>query len=319
MMKKFFLMIAAIVVALGVGMALYFSMPVAIKHNLKLPSSKPAKITAYLKKEGIGVNYLDELFLSFVPTLQKGWVYFNETKLPRYKFLTLLGRKSIHYTPVTIIPGETTYFVLDMLAKKLHMNRDKLQKSYERLRVYTEGNFLANTYNIPVYFDERGVVKFLIDRSFQKFRTLSLEYFNTYKTKDWKKVVTVASIVQKEAANKAEMPIVASVIFNRLKKKMRLQMDGTLNYGQYSHTPVTPARIKGDKSFYNTYKLRGLPKEPVCNVSIYALKAALNPAKTEYLYFMKNSRGEHNFSKEYKTHIKNIQKRRLEGASKSKK
>ena len=53
--------------------------------------------------------------------------------------------------------------------------------------------------------------------------------------KKWFKILTIASIIQKEAANDAEMPLVASVIYNRLDKGMRLQMDGTLNYGIYSH------------------------------------------------------------------------------------
>ena len=89
-------------------------------------------------------------------------------------------------------------------------------------------------------------------------------------------------------------------------------MDGTLNYGKYSHTKVTPQRIKKDRSSYNTYKFKGLPKEPVCNVSINAIEAAINPSKTNYLYFMKNSKGTHNFSKEYKKHIQNIKSRKKE-------
>jgi len=106
------------------------------------------------------------------------------------------------------------------------------------------------------------------------------------------------------------MPLIASVIFNRLKKNMRLQMDGTLNYGIYSHQKITPKRIKGDKSSYNTYKFKGLPKEPICNVSKDALLAAIKPAKTDYLYFMKQSKNSHSFSKNFKEHRKNIIKRK---------
>jgi len=102
------------------------------------------------------------------------------------------------------------------------------------------------------------------------------------------------------------MPIVASVIYNRLKIDMPLQMDGTLNYGEYSHIKVTPKRIKNDKSRFNTYLNKGLPPYPICSVSIDAINASLNPQKTDYLYFMKNKQGVHDFTNSYREHLKNI-------------
>jgi UPF0755 protein len=104
------------------------------------------------------------------------------------------------------------------------------------------------------------------------------------------------------------MPLVASVIYNRIKKGMRLQMDGTLNYGKYSHVRVTPKRIRNDKSIYNTYKYRGVPAIPVCNVGFEAIKASVFPAKTDYLYFMKSKNGTHDFSCNYSTHLSNIKR-----------
>ena len=75
------------------------------------------------------------------------------------------------------------------------------------------------------------------------------------------------------------MPIIASVVHNRLKKNMALQMDGTLNYGKYSNSVVTTDRIRNDETSYNTYKNKGLPKDPVCAVSLDAIKAAIFPVK----------------------------------------
>ncbi|NOR56369.1 MAG: aminodeoxychorismate lyase, partial [Sulfurovum sp.] len=117
-------------------------------------------------------------------------------------------------------------------------------------------------------------------------------------------------IIQKEAASEEEMPLVSSVIYNRLNKGMRLQMDGTLNYGKYSHMKVTPERIKNDETKFNTYKHKGLPSSPIGAVSLSAILAAIKPAKTDYLYFMKNKEGVHDFSKSYKTHRKNIRNAR---------
>ena len=134
----------------------------------------------------------------------------------------------------------------------------------------------------------------------------SVKLLGHYDEKEWFKYLRMASVVQKEAANIQEMPIVASVIYNRLKQRMRLQMDGTLNYGKYSHQKVTPYRIRHDKSQYNTYKYKGIPSLPVCAVSREAIEAVISPAKTDYLYFMKNKKGLHDFTRYYSTHLKNI-------------
>jgi UPF0755 protein len=92
---------------------------------------------------------------------------------------------------------------------------------------------------------------------------------------------------------------------------MPLQMDGTLNYGKYSHEKITPYRLKNDKSSYNTYINTGLPKHPICSVSLNSIKAAIFPAKSDYLYFMRNKKtGTHDFTKSYKTHLNNINKQK---------
>ena len=293
-----------------IAIALYFIIPIKTKHNLNLPSSASTEIVSYLKNKGYSVNILDSIFLELSTTPIKGRTYINKTKLPRYKFLLAIGAKANHYTPITIIPGETTYFVLENITKKLDMNSTKLKIAFNQLKQYEEANFLANTYNIPIYFKEKDVLKFIIDNSTKEYKKISKTYFNKFDAAQFKRILTISSIIQKEAANKEEMPLVASVIFNRLNKKMRLQMDGTLNYGIYSHSKITPKRIKGDKSSYNTYKHKGLPKNPICNVSKDAILAAIKPAKTEYLYFMKSSNSGHNFSKDYKKHIQNIKKRK---------
>ena len=115
-----------------------------------------------------------------------------------------------------------------------------------------------------------------------------------------------ASVIQKEAANKDEMKIVSSVIDNRLDKGMRLQMDGTLNYGKFSHIKITPDRIRNDESKFNTYLNDGLPPI-VCMVSIEAIDAAINPVKTEYLYFMRDKRtNKHIFTKTHSEHLKQV-------------
>ena len=165
---------------------------------------------------------------------------------------------------------------------------------------------MPNTYKLPIGLSEEKLIQLLLQKSLAQMKLLSIKFFGVYNQKKWFHYVSIASVIQKESASKEEMPIVSSVIYNRIKKGMKLQMDGTLNYGKYSHIKITPKRIREDFSSFNTYKHKGVPKVPVCNVSFSAMRAAIFPAKTNYLYFMKNKNGKHDFTRYYSTHLENI-------------
>ena len=159
---------------------------------------------------------------------------------------------------------------------------------------------------MPIGISEKNFIYLIVESSIKKHKELSNKFFGKYDEIRWFKYITIASIIQKEAASIEEMPKVSAVIYNRLKLGMKLQMDGTLNYGKYSHTRVTPAMIKNDDTSYNTYRFKGIPKYPVSSVSIDAIKAAIYPANVDYLYFMKNKQGVHDFSKSYTKHLEHI-------------
>ncbi|MCM1294662.1 MAG: endolytic transglycosylase MltG [Muribaculaceae bacterium] len=128
--------------------------------------------------------------------------------------------------------------------------------------------------------------------------------------KNWNEIVTLASIVQKETPRSAEMPIVASVYLNRLRKTMRLQADPTVVYaltdglGDMQGAPLLRGHLKIE-SPYNTYRNSGLPPAPIANVGRAAIRAVLNPADTNYLFFVADGRGGHRFSNSYEEHLKN--------------
>jgi len=300
--KPIFIAIALTIFS-AIILATYFIIPIKVKHNYNLPSSNIDKITNYLNDNNISTNILDKIALSYLKPA-KGWVYINKKEITRYRFLKELSSKHNRYNIVTIIPGETTYFVLRDIAKKLDFNLTKLQYAYNQNSLYKEGNFIANTYHIPAYYNEEQTIKYLIDKSTKVFKSIAEK--NHIKFKSLKNFIVVASILEKEAANQEEMPLIASVIYNRLRKKMRLQVDGSLNYGEFSHKKITPLQIKNDKTTYNTYKHKGLPKEPVCNVSKKAINSALHPAKTDFLYFVKKDNKSHRFSNTFKKHRENI-------------
>jgi UPF0755 protein len=113
-------------------------------------------------------------------------------------------------------------------------------------------------------------------------------------------VVTVASLIEKEAATPKEKPLIASVIYNRMHKDMPLQIDATVQYAlQKPKTNLSLADLKID-SPYNTYRRKGLPPGPICSPSRESIRAALNPADTNYLYYVLEADGrKHFFTNDY--------------------
>ena len=249
---------------------------------------------------------LDAILLRFIGSPQSGWIDLKSTHSTKADFLYNLTTSKAALQNVTLIPGETTYVFLSELAKELGLDAEKLRQEFKNLSPIPEGALVPNTYKLPKGLSEQKVIQILLKISDRKMREISKKIFGTYNQKKWFQYVAIASIIQKESANNEEMPIVSSVIYNRIRKKMKLQMDGTLNYGKYSHVKVTPKRIREDKSIYNTYKMSGIPPVPVCNVSIEAIQSAIFPKKTNYLYFMKSKKGTHDFTCNYSTHLRNI-------------
>ena len=246
--------------------------------------------------------------MRFIGMPQQGWINIGTTHLTHADFLVRLSKAKAAMVNVTLIPGETTYVFLQQLAKQLNLDHKRLLEEFEKQSPFKEGAFVPNTYKLPKGITEEAVISLLLDRSQRQMREWSQKIFGTYNEAKWYKYLTLASVIQKEAASEKEMPIVGSVIQNRINKGMKLQMDGALNYGKYSHIKITPKRIRNDKTAYNTYKYKGIPDHPVCNVSLPAIRAAIFPAKTDYLYFMKNKQGRHDFTRYYSTDIRNIKR-----------
>lgn len=128
-------------------------------------------------------------------------------------------------------------------------------------------------------------------------------------------VMTIASIVEREAAVDSERPIIASVYYNRIKQNMPLQADPTVQYAMgNAQNDWWPQLQPGDpqkiNSPYNTYQSPGLPPGPICNPSLKSIQAALNPANTTFLYFVakNDGSGEHYFANTLDEQKANIQK-----------
>jgi UPF0755 protein len=161
-------------------------------------------------------------------------------------------------------------------------------------------------YLFPAKYDfEKGVTaRQIVDRLLEQYllETQDLDFAEAKKRLDLteNQVVTVASLIEKEAANPEEKPLIASVIYNRMRKETPLQIDATIQYAlKRPKANLSLADLKVD-SPYNTYENKGLPPGPICSPGMGSLLAALQPANTNYLYYVLEANGEkHFFTKSY--------------------
>ena len=126
---------------------------------------------------------------------------------------------------------------------------------------------------------------------------------------DLSRIVILASMIEKEVRRPEEGPLVASVLINRLVKRMPLACDATIIYamklaGTYEGR-LGKADLRMD-SPYNSYIHFDLPPGPICNPGADALRAALNPARTDYFYYVSRNDGSHQFSKDYGSHLRAV-------------
>ena len=119
-------------------------------------------------------------------------------------------------------------------------------------------------------------------------------------------ILTLASIIEKEAGNKSEYRTISSVFHNRLKQKMKLQSDPTVIYGIKNFNGNITKEDLETPTTYNTYVINGLPPGPICNPSELAVKAALYPEDSQYLFFVADGTGKHVFSRTLDEHNKYV-------------
>jgi UPF0755 protein len=126
---------------------------------------------------------------------------------------------------------------------------------------------------------------------------------------DLERTVTMASIIEKETAVAEERPLVASVYYNRLQKRIALDADPSIIYAELLAGTYTGALHHDDVQFnspYNTYRSAGLPPGPIASPGKSALEAAMHPATTDYLYFVADAAGHHRFARTIEEHNKNV-------------
>uniref|UniRef100_A0A7C4EK98 Endolytic murein transglycosylase n=1 Tax=Thermodesulfovibrio aggregans TaxID=86166 RepID=A0A7C4EK98_9BACT len=225
----------------------------------------------------------------------------------------LLEGRVIEYI-LTVVEGDSLYEIADKLGNINPQFQDDIWKfAYNReflesLNIQSpslEGYLFPSTYHIPKGMNIEEILTMMVKKFWQVYNEKLMK-----KTEEmgWtvNKLLTLASIIEKEAKVDDEKPLISAVYHNRLKLGMPLQADPTAIYGiKRFKDGVTKKDLK-NKTPYNTYIIRGLPPGPIASPGLKSILAALYPAKVSYLYFVSRGDGTHEFSSNFKAHISAI-------------
>ncbi len=175
-----------------------------------------------------------------------------------------------------------------------------------------EGYLFPETYRFPRRPDPREVARAMVAQFFAAFGPLAPAAERRGLTMH--EVVTLASIVEKETGVPEERALIASVFANRLARRMRLESDPTVIFGIDAFDGNLRRRHLEDAgNAYNTYQIQGLPPGPIASPGSEALRAVVEPAQSDYLYFVSQNDGSHVFSRTYREHraaVNRYQRRR---------
>jgi len=232
--------------------------------------------------------------------------------LSTYRLLDCLVQGKVAREWVTIAEGKQARQIASVLQSRIEIDSTRfMQLVYDpqfahKMEIEAsslEGFLYPETYELYWGMKPEDVIQMMV-RQFKKQFTEELQARARESGFTVLQTVTLASIIEGEAVVDLEREIISAVYYNRLKRRMLLQADPTIQY----LVPDGPRRLlKRDleiDSPYNTYKYTGLPPGPVNNPGVASMRASLYPAEVDYLYFVANGDGSHTFSRTYDEHVK---------------
>ncbi|MCX6139988.1 MAG: endolytic transglycosylase MltG [Candidatus Kapabacteria bacterium] len=245
--------------------------------------------------------------------IQHGWYVFTSRDTQWDVILALLSGRRRPAIKVTIPEGLTYREIASILSRKAEIDSagfimwcesDSVIRTHTLDAPSMEGYLMPDTYEIFLRDEPSAVGERLCEESRRRWNSLST-------LRPRREVLTLASIVQAEAAAVKEMPRIAGVYVNRLRKNMRLEADPTVQYGLGMKRRVL-YRDLDNANDYNTYTHVGLPPGPICNPGLDAIRAALFPEEHIYLFFVArgDSSGLHRFAQNGSEHVENVRRYR---------
>lgn len=246
--------------------------------------------------------------------------YLFKNGMSNSELVTLLTDKNNNqFIRFTIPPGFNLRQIAKLAEKKLSLSSEKfIQEASNDSLVNLlelkgevknlEGFLFPDTYNVSQSISEKKLVLLLFNE-FRKKVVNNEEIISEIKEKNTTllKTITMASIIEGETKLDEEKPVIAGVYMNRLFKGMRLEADPTIQYilpdGPKSRLLYDDLKIN---SPYNTYLNKGLPPGPINNPGLASIRAALNPAVHNFIFFVATGEGGHKFSETYEQHLKAV-------------
>jgi len=258
-------------------------------------------------------------------TLQAG-EYFFDYAMTGSEVFWKLANGQVYQQPFTVREGETMFDIArELQAGKFMPAADfvfaasdpALIRDFAPDAKTLEGFLFPATYELPRHPAASELTAEMVHKFKEQWKRIAPSpvgsQANEANHRDVDRIVTLASLVERETPKPEERPLVAGAFENRLRKGMRLQCDPTVIYGMERLGKYNGALTGKDLSFdspYNTYEHGGLPPGPIGNPGEASLRAAMQPAETNYLYFVANTQGGHFFSATLAEHNKNVVKYR---------
>lgn len=256
-------------------------------------------------------------------TLQSGFYKLHQGLTIR-ETISELHKGRHAFITITIPEGSNVYQIAEILKKSGFTNTDDfidvasdygpLSYMYgpESAKIKAEGFLKADTYDIPKEYTSKQICD-LMYKSTDKMLDENIRKRAKAKNMSLHKLMTLASMVEKEALFKEDQKMIASVILARLEKNMPLQIDATVQYVLDWNKKELSVEDTKVASPYNTYMRVGLPPGPIASPGIDAINAVLDAKAGEYLYYVATKDGHHVFSKTYEEHQAQIEKIYTEG------
>jgi len=250
--------------------------------------------------------------------LKAGEYILSAAMTPR-RILEIMVKGEVALHKLTVPEGYNIYQIADLVAEAGFAARaDFISKAKDAALVHKmgldadtfEGYLFPDTY----YFSKGADVEKIISTMVDRFRDVFGPQWRERATQlgfTVNQIVTLASIIEKETGTPFERALISSVFHNRLKKKMRLESDPTVIYGIEDFNGNLTRKDLKTMTPYNTYQIRGLPAGPIANPGRAALKAALYPEDTPYIYFVAKRDSTHHFSTNLKEHNRAVRKYQL--------
>jgi UPF0755 protein len=245
----------------------------------------------------------------------KSGEYILSAAMPPMKILEKLRRGLILTHIITIPEGYVREQIAELLQEKGLVDRNvflslteepSVLKNYRVSGPSLEGYLFPDTYQFARGISPSLIIDAMVKRFWQMVGPFTDRARETGMS--MAKIVTLASIVEKETGRPEERPIIASVFLNRLKRGMRLESDPTVIYGLERFDGNLRKKDLVQENPYNTYMIHGLTPGPICSPGLEAIKAVIFPAETDYLYFVSKNDGSHQFSRTLSEHNRAVER-----------